>query len=145
MRDLRSWDGKTVHVAPTDPTHDRRCIDVALTTETASELANSLARLRQTTFALPDGIQELLDALNYVLVGDPYSTSQHQRMEAGKGMTPDGGYRAPDLIQHPYVDNPANPGFCHASSEVLGGKHICWQPRAAHYAEGALGEREVNP
>lgn len=85
------WDGKTVHVTDMGPGRDRRQIEVSLTEGAARKLALSLSRLKQTTFALPDECQELLDALNYVLVGDPDSRAAHQRMEAGKGMTPDGG------------------------------------------------------
>jgi hypothetical protein len=142
----REWIGKTVdlQLKGLGGIFSNKPISLDLTTETANALASSLLRLKQTTFALPNGVQELLQALDYVLVGDPASTASHKRMEAGKGMTPDGGYQAPDLLQHPYVEHPANPGFCHAASGLTS-KTICWQPRAAHYAEGAQGEREVNP
>lgn len=89
------WDGKTVHAAHTNPEHDRRHVEIAVTPETANELALALTRLKQTTFVLPDGAQEVLDALNFVMVGDPVSVAKHKRMEAGKGMTPDGGHRRP--------------------------------------------------
>jgi hypothetical protein len=140
--DKRSWLGKTVLVSQSANPKTYVPIVIELGSEAASELASSLLRLKQTTFALPDGVQELLQALDYVLVGDPASTASHKRMEAGKGMTPDGGWR--DLIQHPYVEHPSNPGFCHAGTGLTS-KTICWQPRAAHYGEGARGEREVNP
>lgn len=86
------WDGKAVLVrSGIGELLRRRPVTVELTDEAARKTALALARLKQTTFALPDEVQELLDALNYVLVGDPGSTGAHRRMEAGKGMTPDGG------------------------------------------------------
>lgn len=96
----RFWNGKTVHVTQTDPLHDRREVDVALTRETAGQLANLLRKANSglgTVFdPLPAGLNELMNALDYVLVGDPASVKAHHRMEAGKGMTPDGGHKAPD-------------------------------------------------
>jgi hypothetical protein len=85
------WDGKTVHLAHTNPEHDRRSLELALTDQTARDLALALSRLKQTTFALQDGVQEVLDALNYVLVADPVSVAAHKRMEAGKSMDPAAG------------------------------------------------------
>ena len=90
------WDGRAVHATRTDPAKDRRTVEIALTIDAAGKLALSLNRLRQTTFALPDEMEEMLDAVNYVILGDEDSIAAHARMEAGKGMTPDGGYRSPN-------------------------------------------------
>lgn len=88
----REWRGKAVSVGHF-PGQSRWPTKIEVTEEAARKLALSLARLKQTTFALPDEVQEVLSALNYVFVSDPQSMKEHQRMEAGKGMTPDGGFR----------------------------------------------------
>jgi hypothetical protein len=85
------WDGKSVTVVNTGNRHDRRQIDVSLSNDAARMLALALARLKQTTISLTPEVEELLSALNYVTVGDPASRAAHRVMEAGKGMTPDGG------------------------------------------------------
>lgn len=82
------WDGKTVHFTDTETLHDRRSFDLAMTGFTARKLAISLARLKQTTITLPPEVEEILTALNYVLIGDPASEAAHRRMEASKGMEP---------------------------------------------------------
>lgn len=97
------WDGKAVHATRSDPAHDRRNVEIGLTIDAAGKLALALNRLRQTTFALPDEMEELLDAVNYVILGDADSRDAHARMEAGKGMTPDGGYQYPDATVHGYI------------------------------------------
>jgi hypothetical protein len=92
----RFWDGKTSHVSLTNPTHDRRTVDIALTPETARELSIALRRLEQTSLMSADGVRELADALDYVLVGDPSSRAKHRVMEAGKGMAgSDEDFRCP--------------------------------------------------
>jgi hypothetical protein len=90
--DAPTWDGKTVHVINMGPGRDRRQVEVSLTNDAARMLALALARLKQTTISLTPEVEELLSALNYVLVGDPASRTAHRVMEAGKGMTPDGGW-----------------------------------------------------
>lgn len=92
LRDSPTWDGKTSKVVNSAPNR----VDVTLTNDAARMLALALARLKQTTISLTPEVEELLTALNYVLVGDPASRAAHARMEAGKGMTPDGGHRAPN-------------------------------------------------
>lgn len=88
----RFWDGKTVHFAHAPGPNDRRDHELGLTEEAARKLSLALAKLKQTYFlGLEPEVQEVLDSLNYVLVGDPESRAAHRRMEAGKGMTPDGG------------------------------------------------------
>lgn len=94
--DAPTWDGKTVHVINMGFGRDRRQIEVSLTEDAARKLALAITKLKQTTMLLPPEVGELLNALNYVLVGDPASRAAHSSMEAGKGMTPDGGYRKPD-------------------------------------------------
>lgn len=97
---MRIWDGKTVHFSDRGLTgiFDHRDFEMGMTERTARELALTLAKCKQTYFTIPSSIQEILDALNYVLVGDPASVQAHSRMEAGKGMTPDGGHKAPDPV-----------------------------------------------
>lgn len=87
----RSWDGRTVHIVRTNPAYDRREVDVSLTESTARDLALALRRMQQTSLMPPESVLELADALDYILVGDPASHAAHRRMEAAKGMTPDGG------------------------------------------------------
>ena len=89
--DAPTWDGKTVHVINMGAGHDRRQVEVSLTNDAARMLALALSRLKQTTLSLTPEVEELLSALNYVLVGDPASRAAHRVMEAGKGMPPDGG------------------------------------------------------
>ena len=99
MNNERHWDGKTVHVVQLpSPPGERRNVEVSLTPETAHQLALLLrgnTGLGSVFTPLTDGVQELLNALDYVLVADPASVAAHRRMEAGKGMTPDGGHKAP--------------------------------------------------
>lgn len=87
----RAWNGRTVHVTTTDHRHDRRSVDIALTPETAGYLANLLRKqtgLRNLLDPLPEGLHDLMTALDYVLVADPASSAAHRRMEASKGMDP---------------------------------------------------------
>ena len=101
----RFWDGKTVHFANKGMAgiFDRRQWELGLTEGTARSLALALARLKQTSVTLPDDCEEILQALNYVLVADPASVAAHRQMEAGKGMTPDGGHKAP-AVRRPLRD-----------------------------------------
>jgi hypothetical protein len=94
---MRTWHGRSVRlgIAISDP-KDLRPVTLELGTETASALANSLRRLNNTHFGLPVDVHEIMNALDYVLTGDPASTARHKEMERGKGMEPSGGYRAPD-------------------------------------------------
>jgi hypothetical protein len=96
----RFWDGRTVHFANAGlmKLYDRRNFELGLTEDAARKLALALARNKQTYFTVEPEVEEILSALNYVLVGDPESCAEHERMERAKGMTPDGGYRAPNLI-----------------------------------------------
>lgn len=104
-RDRRFWDGRTVHLTRTDPAYDRREIDLALTENTARDLALALRRMQQTSMMPPESVQEICDAIDYVLVGDPASQAAHRRMEAGKGMTPDQGIGLPaNPASHRFVD-----------------------------------------
>jgi hypothetical protein len=87
------WDGKTVHFVHggLGKIYDSRSYELGLTERTARDLALVLARLNQTTIRLPESVEEILTALNYVLVGDPASVAKHKAMEASKGMEPSGG------------------------------------------------------
>jgi hypothetical protein len=94
MENKRTWNGRAV-MAMEGGTIPAKPIVVALTPRAVRTLASTLARLKQTRGTLPGDAQELLNALDYVMVGDPNSVRKHTEMEAGKGMTPDGGYKAP--------------------------------------------------
>lgn len=108
--DKREWIGKSVDVQPLglevvfvqplglEVVSGNKEFQILLTEKATRTLALALMRLRQTTIPLPGDVQELLDALNYVTVGDPDSRAAHRRLEAGKGMTPDGGYKAPSAV-----------------------------------------------
>jgi hypothetical protein len=98
MSNRRTWDGRAVKVQPMglEDLFSGKDIRIEVSEKAARTLALALSRLKQTTLTLPGDAQEILNALDYVMVGDPASTREHSRMEAGKGMTPDGGYRAPN-------------------------------------------------
>jgi hypothetical protein len=88
--DRRHWDGRTVHVT-TNTYADRRSVEAGMTPETAGALANLLRShtgLANLLSPLPDELQELMVALDYVMVADPSSVAAHRRMEASKGMDP---------------------------------------------------------
>lgn len=135
----RYWDGRTVHVARTNPEHDRRDVDLALTRDAAGQLANFIRRqtgLSATFAPLTPELQEILNALDYVLVADPASIAAHRRMEAGKGMTPDGGYRTP-LADHEFVnDTGARDGSgaerCGYAKSKSDASTFCWRKREEH-------------
>lgn len=93
-RDSRTWIGRAVGLSAEllDDVNVARPVNMAMSSEGARKVALVLSRVKQTYFAgLEPEVQELLDALNYVLVGDPDSRAAHRRMEAGKGMEPSGG------------------------------------------------------
>lgn len=95
--DEKYWNGRSVHVAPTNPEHDRRSVEIALTPEAAEALRAWMAKSNLAFLLMDPAIGELHEALEYVLVGHQRSIDNHRRMQAGKGMTPDGGYRMPYL------------------------------------------------
>jgi hypothetical protein len=87
----RYWDGRTVHVTTLNAERERRNVEIALTPDTAGHLANLLRSqtgLGNLLSPLPEGLHELMVALDYVLVADPASVAAHRRMEASKGMDP---------------------------------------------------------
>jgi hypothetical protein len=89
---VRIWDGRAVRVNTAHPdSAAAKPVGVYLTAEAAGDMIKTLGRVEQTTFALPGSLKELKQALEYVLVGDDASVRAHLQMEAGKGMTPDGG------------------------------------------------------
>lgn len=96
----RRWEGKAVTVSQASG-EGRQPIGVYMTPQAARTLALSLGRIKQMTFSLPGDVQELLTALDYVMVGDPSSTRKHAELETAKGMTPDGGYKAPEPRVNP--------------------------------------------
>lgn len=111
----RIWDGRAVRFAQRglDSILDNKPYRAELTEDAARKAALALSQLRQflrqhNTDLEPE-MEELLNSLNYVLVGDPNSVAQHQRMEAGKGMTPDGGHKLPatdlDDLPKPFCGN----------------------------------------
>lgn len=92
--DRRFWDGKTVHVTTLETMEtyrDPRSVEVGLTPETAGQLANLLRKqggLANLLSPLPDGLQELMTALDYVLVADPASVHAHSAMLRGSSSNP---------------------------------------------------------
>jgi hypothetical protein len=94
MENNRVWDSRNVGVV--DLEEVRRPIAIRLTPQAARTLIMTLGRLEQTTFQLPGDMAELKQALEFVITGDAASARAHRQMEAGKGMTPDGGYKAPE-------------------------------------------------
>src|SRR4051812_34977231 len=89
MGNHRYWDGKAVKVCQRSNAYDLRNVEVGLSRNTAGALAN-LLRLHNTpgSSMMPDGLHELMVALDYVLVSDPASVAAYRRMEASKGMDP---------------------------------------------------------
>jgi len=98
MRSDANWEGKAVNVRRKgiDGILSNKQVQVELTEQAARTIALTLGRLKQTTLTLPADAQELLTALDFVMVGDPASRAAHRDMEAGKGMTPDGGFKEPE-------------------------------------------------
>lgn len=97
MTTYRFWDGRTVHCIRGIPMQDRREVELSLTPDTAAHLA-AILTLAGMTQELGDDLREIQDALDFVLKGDEASIEAHRRMKAGRGMTPDGGYREPDPV-----------------------------------------------
>jgi hypothetical protein len=100
---MRTWDGKAVAVSPGGlaGVFSNKPVEIRMTEEGARRLSFALASMAavrksqgREQLLLPE-VQELLNAINYVFVADPASVEAHRVMEAGKGMTPDGGYRFP--------------------------------------------------
>lgn len=119
----RVWDGKAVTLDPggLGSLLTNKPVEIRMTEEGARRLSFALASVAAVRKAqgreqllLPE-VQELLDAINYVFVADPASVAAHKAMEAGKGMTPDGGYRAPDH----------SPGACVVLRGAWCGRRAC--------------------
>lgn len=90
----RIWDGRAVHFAQRGlgGLFDNKPLRLDLKEEAARKLALLISKYKQIcNDEIEAESEEILQALNYVLVGDPVSHAAHRRMEAGKGMTPDGG------------------------------------------------------
>lgn len=95
--DSKYWDGRGVHVARTNPEHDRRDVEIALTPEAAEALRAWMSKSQLGFLLMDPALGELHEALEYILVGHQRSIDNHRRMQLSKGMTPDGGYRRPYL------------------------------------------------
>ena len=102
MDTRRVWSGKHVSVDPGGLASllSNKPVEIHMTVEGARRLSFALAsmasvRKSQGLQPLLPETQELLDAINYVFIADPKSVAAYERMEAGKGMTPDGGYKRP--------------------------------------------------
>jgi hypothetical protein len=89
----RTWDGRVAYVSRR-PVKRHLSVNVELTTSNAHDLALVLRRLKgkpgEQSF-LTAGLEELMQALDFVLVADPASAAAHRQMEASKGMEPSGG------------------------------------------------------
>lgn len=143
----RFWNGKTVHVAVTNSAHDNRSIEIGLKPETARELALALRRLQQTSLASAPGVDELVNALDYVLIGDPFSRTQHAAMERAKDvrMGPTDadfargleaelrGELKPDheFLQHPVPSAPGEYRCGYARSQT-DASSFCWKTKEEH-------------
>lgn len=85
---MREWAGRAIAL-----THraqrPRFPMMLLMSQESAQKLALALGRLRQTySMGLLPEVEEIYQALNYVLVADPHSVALHAQMEASKGMDP---------------------------------------------------------
>lgn len=111
MKPQRRWDGKAVIVSKASGVPEGiKPIGVYLTEKAARTVALSLDRLKQTFITLPEEVQELLTAIDYVTLGDENSTQLHDAMNVGKGMTPDGGYKTPEN-RSPITGGPRGENF----------------------------------
>ena len=96
MKD-RQWLGRAVHISRSQAEGSRVPVVIEVSEEAARKLSLSIKRLKQTyAMGLLPEVEELELALDWVLTGDPRSAAEHRRMEASKGMPPDGGYREPE-------------------------------------------------
>lgn len=145
----RFWDGRTVHFAHggLGKIYDSRSFELALTEAAARKLALALSKYKQTYFSTEPEVEEILNALNYVLVGDPDSRAKHQRMETGKGMTPDGGHKPPQPSPSPPRDTPQHlPGWGNMYPEVYCGDFDHCPPQGKRQPRlGGPGINQPNP
>ncbi len=131
LGDGRVWDGRGVYASARA---ERRPIRLFLTRNLALDLRTAIARLRQTSLMAPESLQELEDAIGYVITGDPESENAWKSMEAGKGMTPDGGYQIPDHYFTP-IEVVHNPGSFRCGYEQTlgdGSSVLCWKAKEDH-------------
>jgi hypothetical protein len=142
------WAGKAMDVATVDKAGARKInypVVAMMTEEAARRIAMALAsyaairahqqygvggRIESDAALLLPEVQELLDALNYTLVGDPASKKAYRVLQAGKGMTPDGGFKSPQMA----------PG---ADGQRRGGKGQ-WPEDEVHQATSEERERKTN-
>lgn len=105
----RVWNGKAVSVEAggLGSLLSTKPVEIHITEEGVRRVSFALASMAAVRkhqghdqLLLPE-VQELLDAINYVFVADPASVEAHRRMEAGKGMTPDGGFKRPESFKVP--------------------------------------------
>lgn len=123
----RSWQGRAVSVenGGLQTLFSNKTVEIKMTEEGARRLSFAIATVAAVRkhqgmeqMLLPE-VQELLDALNYVFVADPASVAAHSRMEAGKGMTPDGGHKVPEPDH--------SPGACRVLRGSWCGRPACQQ------------------
>lgn len=87
----RVWLGRNIQVMVDPEINLRKPVGIRLTDAAAEEMRRYLEK-GSLGFILADPcMAELKDALDYVLRGSEIATRAHDRMEASKGMTPDGG------------------------------------------------------
>jgi hypothetical protein len=130
----KKWDGKAVLVqSGLGEMLDRRPVRFNLTEKAARDLALALKRLQQTSLMNPESVTELVDALDFVLVGDPASRAAHARMEAGKGMAPSDEHLKADhdFLPHEHPNQPGvfRCGYARSKHDASG---FCWRTEAEH-------------
>lgn len=88
---MKIWNGRAVHAEQTlGGLVTGKPVKLMMPVESARKLALCIRRLKNTTSLIPPEVEEIADAIDFLLVGDPGSYARHQRMEAGKGMEPAG-------------------------------------------------------
>jgi hypothetical protein len=93
MQNKRSWITRDVEVSLSENPGAIHPVVIEVSRDNGSKLAMAIRRMQQTTVALPPEVAELADALDYVLVGDPFSRTRHASLGVinSHGYVGDGG------------------------------------------------------
>ena len=87
----RQWTGRAVSLRQTLAVLvTGKSLTMELTEDAGRKLALAIKKLQQSYVMHGPEVQEVVDALDYVLVGDPRSVNAHTAMENRKGMEPAG-------------------------------------------------------